>query len=113
MLPTYVHIGLALDGDGVEELIGRGIAQLRIVFEHDELPHGHLAPGSAVVVLEHIQNGSPQKFQIILGHQVIFLRQNVLDKVSICQEQKGKVQKLMLICGYILNLEFFPLHSIY
>ena len=42
-------------------------AQLRIVLEHDELPHGHLAPGGAVVVLEHIQDGSPQKFQIILG----------------------------------------------
>ena len=37
------------------------------MLEHDELPHGHLAAGGAVVVLEHIQDGSPQKFQIILG----------------------------------------------
>ena len=37
-----------------------------MVAEDDELPHGHLAPGGAVIVFKHIQDGLPQQFQVLL-----------------------------------------------
>ena len=50
-----------------KELPGRGAAQLAVVLEDNQLPHGHLAPCGGVVVLEHIEDCLPQQGQILLG----------------------------------------------
>ena len=52
--------------NGVEQLVRRGVAELAVVLENDQLPHCHLATGRAVVMLEHIEDGLPQQLQILL-----------------------------------------------
>ena len=54
-----------LDLHCIEQLIGGSVAQLGIVPEYDQFPHCHLAPGSAVVVLKHIQDRFPQQLQVL------------------------------------------------
>ena len=52
--------------DRVKQLVGGGVAQLRIMPENDQLAHGHFAAGRAVVVFKHIQDRFPQELQILL-----------------------------------------------
>ena len=47
--------------------LGWRTAQLAVMLEDDQLPHCHFAPGGGVVVLEQVQDGFPQQFQVFFG----------------------------------------------
>ena len=50
----------------IKQFIGRRIAQLRIMLEHDQFPNCHFAAGCTVVIFKHIQDCLPQQLQVIL-----------------------------------------------
>ena len=59
------HTGGVVYMDRVKQLVGGRVAQLTIMFENDQFPHCHFAAGSAVVIFKHVQDGLPQKLQVL------------------------------------------------
>ena len=61
----FCHLRGPIYRDQIKELMGRGIAQGGVMFENDQFSGVHFPPRRRMVMIEHVDQGVPEEFQVI------------------------------------------------